>query len=190
MRFLWDCLCVKWHQKRHLIVVIAVCSCIFMTTHYYFQHLLWSDVALYFDPVVVHKDVSLCGRTSGTFHHVWQQVPNLCRHPHTKSSFSLLHTARHWDWVGILSTVEAPGLLVRGGGKRNASLTETNNDNNQQHWNASENNWIMSVFVLRGSETTRTDIPILTNCLSQSHCKHLPTPEVSLCESLAKFPAN
>lgn len=75
-----------------------------------FKYLFWRYVALYFHPIVVHKDISLCGRTSGALHLIGQQFPNLCGCPDAEGPFPLFRSPRCWDRVCILCTVEPPRL--------------------------------------------------------------------------------
>lgn len=150
-----------------------------LSEHKCFIHLLWSHVALYFHPVVVHKDVSLCGRTSGVLHHVWQQLPNLRRRPHAKGSFPLFCAPGRWDRVGILGTVEAPGLSDTqerlGAGKRKEPWTQTN----EGHYHRTYK-WlrkfgkIMESHLCLAQLAQKLKWPTLllqlSDCLSRSHC--------------------
>lgn len=73
--------------------------------------LFWRDIALFLHPIVVHKDVCLCCRSSGAFHHIWQQLPDFWSRPDAKGPFTLLCSSTMWEWVCILCTVEPPRLF-------------------------------------------------------------------------------
>lgn len=40
------------------------------------KYLFWIHIALHLHPIVMHEDVRLCGRSSGSFYHIWQQLPD------------------------------------------------------------------------------------------------------------------